>query len=210
MVRSLVVICITVVLAMGCVCADPEIVAGNTTEPAQPVQPQPRPPATKLEAFMSSTGQLFVQEAYPVGVLEYGSVLTGGPAKLEADAIVVYQPSKEADRIRGLSIEIQETGRYGQTETKYLDFEELEGLFNALTYIDNLAEKWKGTKRDGTTTVTYVTKSHFQVGFTQTGDKRKAIALCGEFLTAAMRIEMDDFILLRNMVDNAFKILKDK
>lgn len=122
-------------------------------------------PATKLEQFLAKKGKLIIKDSEEAGVLkgQYGT-------KITVDALAIYEPAKEAEKIRGLRIEVYGGGRLERSDASFLDMDEVESLSQAITYMISLLEKWQGKSREYTEVI-FSTKGDFQLGFYQKGTK---------------------------------------
>lgn len=60
-------------------------------------------PTTKLESFLAKKGKLIVKDFYKLGEIssKYGS-------KVDFNALVIYEPGQETQKIRGLKVEVTE------------------------------------------------------------------------------------------------------
>jgi len=160
-------------------------------------------PPTKLEAFLAKKGTLIVKDFYELGELR-------GLGKMEFNALIIYEPGMENEKIRGMHVEITEEGRYGKSNTSFLDLEEVESLSKAIAYMADLAEKWKGINREAYTEVKYVTKGDFNVGFYQKGSERRAFASSGYIGKASFIMKVEDFISMKGIIDKGLSVLKEK
>lgn len=126
-----------------------------------------------MEAFLGKKGELIVKDFYKLGEVagRYGS-------KIEFSVLVIYEPGKESQRIRGLKIKVSEGGRYERSNTSFLDLEEIESLSKALEYMGELSARWKDIKKEYTEVV-FSTKDDFRIGFYQTGNELTAFSSSG-------------------------------
>jgi hypothetical protein len=161
-------------------------------------------PGTKLEAFLAKKGEIFIKDSYTIGTinLRLGS--------LEIDALVIYKPGMENQSLRGLRIEVKQSGRIERTHTSMLDLEEIESLSKAISYMISLAEKWKGGNREAYSEVTFSTKGDFKVGFYQKGAERKIYIISGRISQASCYGELEDLGKLKANVDKGLSMLKEK
>lgn len=165
---------------------------------------KPTEPATKLEAFLVKKGKIVIKDSYELGAI------MGRFGRAEVDALVIYEPGIESERIRGLRVEIKEAGRLERSHTSFLDMEEIESLSKAIKYMADLSEKWKGEMREAYTEVTFSTKGHFKVGFYQKGSERSAYLHSGYIGRATCFMEVGDFGKLKNIVDKGLSLLNRK
>ncbi len=162
-------------------------------------------PATKLEAFLAKKGKLLIKDFY-----ELGGVAGRYGAKIKLDAVVLYEPGQESQRIRGIRVEVNGGGKYERSDTSFLDLEEIKSLSKAIEYMLNLSKKWKGTNREYTEVV-FSTKGDFKIGFYQRGTETGAFSSSGYvgqvtcFFTSPR-----DLISVKDIVDRGLKLLSEK
>jgi len=146
----------------------PLIVSAQVKEQRQDLEP-----ATKLEEFLAKKGRLIVKDFYDLGVISarYGS-------KISFNAVVIYEPGLEDQRIRGLRVEITKGGKYERSDTSFLDLEEIESLSTAISYMMDLSTKWKTAIREYTEVV-FSTKGYFRIGFAHKGNNQIAFSSSG-------------------------------
>jgi hypothetical protein len=161
---------------------------------------------TKLQKFLSQKGTLIIKDFYRLGNLP-GLYSTA----MNFDAIVFYEPGKEEARVKGLKIEITEQKTYGQnSETAFLDLEELESLSKALQYMSSLKESWKDKPKEYTEVI-FETKGNFKAGFYKQKDEINAFASCGYINGAHCFFKATDELLgIKNKIDEAISLLKNK
>ncbi len=163
-------------------------------------------PATKLESFLVSKGELIVKDFYAVGNLmgNYGT-------KVEITCLILYTPGEEDLRIKGVKIEITERERYGEKdESSFLDIDEVISLSKALDYINNTAASWKLSPREYSEVV-FSTKGDFKIGFYQSGVKQNAFCKSGYITTASCFFPtMQSIMEVKGLIDNAIEILNLK
>jgi len=162
-------------------------------------------PATKLEAFLGKKGELIVKDFYKLGEVagRYGS-------KIEFSVLVIYEPGKESQRIRGLKIEVSEGGRYERSNTSFLDLEEIESLSKALEYMGELSARWKDIKKEYTEVV-FSTKDDFKIGFYQTGNELTAFSSSGYIVKASCFFSsLQDLNSVKTIVDKGLRLLSEK
>ena len=164
---------------------------------------KPKEPPTKLEAFLAKKGKLIVKDEYNVGTLKkLGTV--------EFSAIVLYEPGMESQRIKGMFIEIKESGRVERKRTSFLDLEEIESMSKAIIYMADLAEKWKGQTREAYTDVTFSAKGDFKIGFYHAGAKRSIFMYAGYALQTSAFMGVEDFPEIKAILDKGLSLLKQK
>lgn len=164
---------------------------------------KPKEPPTKLEAFLAKKGKLIVKDEYNVGTLKkLGTV--------EFSAIVLYEPGMESQRIKGMFVKIKESGSVERKRTSFLDLEEIESMSKAITYMADLAEKWKGQTREAYTDVTFSAKGDFQIGFYHAGTKRSVFMYAGYALQTSAFMGVEDFPEIKAILDRGLSLLKQK
>lgn len=164
-----------------------------------------QPPATKLETFLSSKGTMLAKDYYDMGVVfaSYGD-------KITLTALVIYQPGRENERLKGMSVEITTSGTYSKSNTAFLDMEEIKSVSDSLAYISSAAEQWKAAPREYSELV-FITKGDFKIGFYQDGTKQVPFASCGNIGKVSCFFKsMDELKNLKEMFDKALNLLKEK
>jgi len=165
-------------------------------------QPQTqKEPATKLEQFLAKKGKLIIKDSHEAGVLkgQYGT-------KITVDALSIYEPGKEADKIRGLRIEVYEGGRLERSDISFLDMDEVESLSQAITYMITLLEKWQGKNREYTEVI-FSTKGDFELGFYQKGTEVQAFSKSGIIGAASCYFSTNDLPNLKAIIDRGRSLL---
>ena len=114
------------------------------------------PPATKLEMFAARTNVVLATENYFV----HGISGDNG-CRVRFQAIIMYEPGHEAQKVRGMKVDIVELrqNKDERSVTLYLDFEELEPLSRAITTMLDVTQR-------GTALPNPIAK---EVSFTTTG-----------------------------------------
>jgi ribosomal protein L35AE/L33A len=129
---------------------------------------KPTEPSTKLENFLLKKGRLVIKDSYELGMIS----CIHEAKQMTLDAMVIYEPGQEINRMRGLRIEIEDRGeRFAKSNTSFLDLEEIESLSKALSYMSDLSSKWKDQTK-AYTEVIFSTKGDFQIGFYQKGSEQ--------------------------------------
>lgn len=175
------------------------IAAATLATPARSQEPaKAEAPKTRLETFLATKGSLVVKDFYPIGSIR----------GLTLEAVVLLEPGKESQKVRGLRAEITEYGRIATTHSSFLDMDELAGLLQAVDYMDKLLGEWRGQKREAYTEVVFATKGDFRLGFYQKGDEQKVFASSGVVGKADFYAEPKDLPRLREMLVQASDKLK--
>jgi len=158
-------------------------------------------PATKMEQFLSKKGKLIIKDSHEAGVLkgQYGT-------KITVDALTIYEPGKEADKIRGLRIEVYEGGRLERSDISFLDMDEVESLSKAISYMITLLQKWQGTNREYTEVI-FSTKGDFRLGFYQKDSEVKAFSKSGVIGAASCYFQTNDLSNLKTIIDKGNYLL---
>lgn len=161
-------------------------------------------PATKLEAFLVKKGKLIIKDFYELGEVagRYGS-------KIEIDALVIYEPGRESQRVRGIKIEVSGGGKYERSDTSFLDFEEVESLSRAIEYMVDLLSKWKDINKEYTEVI-FSTKGDFQIGFYQKGTERFSFASSGHIGKVTCFFPLERLSSIQSIVNKGLNILKEK
>ena len=158
-------------------------------------------PATKLEQFLAKKGKLIIKDSHEAGVLkgQYGT-------KITVDALTIYEPGKEADKIRGLRIEVYEGGRLERSDISFLDMDEVESLSQAITYMITLLEKWQGMNREYTEVI-FSTKGDFKLGFYKKGSEVSSFSKSGVIGAASCYFQTNDLSQLKAIIDKGTSLL---
>ena len=84
-------------------------------------------PATKLEQVLSKKGRLYLK------VFFYAGMISGqNSINITVRALVVCEPSREGEKIRGLIIEFLEGAKLEKINSSFLEIEECESLLKAI------------------------------------------------------------------------------
>ena len=164
---------------------------------------KPKEPPTKLEAFLAKEGKIVVRDEYRLGTLKKLGTI-------EFRALVLYEPGMESQRIKGIGVEITEPGRVERKRVSFLDLEEIESVSKAITYMADLAEKWKGQTREAYTDVTFSAKGDFKIGFYHAGAKRSIFMYAGYALQTSAFMGVEDFPEIKAILDKGLSLLKQK
>lgn len=152
---------------------------------------------------MAKRGTLVVKDFYDLGAIN--------GVKLTIEALCLYEPGQEKDRIRGLRVEVSQyrSGLGTETHASFLDLDEAESLSQALGYLIELGTKWANTDREYTE-VTFSTKDEFQIGFYQSGREQKAFASSGTVGKTSAFFDMAKLSDVKATVDKGLALLGNK
>ena len=167
-----------------------------------PAAQSEKAPSTAIEAFMGKRGRMIIRDSYDIGT-------TRSTGTIKMDALVIYEPNS-AQKVKGLRVEVQEAGRFERSSTSFIDFEELDGLSQALAYLIDLENKWSGQPREPYTEVSYTSKGEFEVGFYKRGNDRAVYCKSGRIGAATAFLTIADLPKLKAFVDQAISVLKTK
>jgi hypothetical protein len=136
---------------------------------SQEVALTPEVKGTNIEAFLAKKGHLVVKVFHPIGnaPCAYG-------ASIEMSTLRLFEPGKEQYCTEGLRVELHEANSE-QTDTTFLDLDEVDCLIQAIDYMSGLIARCRGYRGDYTEVV-FSTRGNFDVGF-YVGDK---LVVCGE------------------------------
>jgi hypothetical protein len=160
---------------------------------------------TKIEVFSAKKGKLIIKDFY-----KYGSPIAGNVRGIDFGALIVYEPGMESNKVRGLRIEIYESGSSEESSFFFLDLDEVESLSKALKYMIDLAAKWKGQKREAYTEVVFSTRGDFQIGFYQKENDRSLFVTSGYINKKLFAIGADEIVDIKDRIDKGLSLLKTK
>lgn len=160
-------------------------------------------PPTRLEAFMISKGLIVVKDYYEVGKVQaqYDDELT-------VKVLVLYEPGKEAQKVKGISITLKNTEDY-KSATAFVDADEVSALSRAIGSMLNMAGQWKNLTREYTE-VNYITKDQCEVGFYQLGTEQKAYIYAGRSQPKGSFFEITALPEIKTVIDKAVQVLATK
>ena len=170
-------------------------------------QPAPAPPPaaeekseTKLGAFLATKGRMLLKDFYALG--QVGTVTF--------DAVVISEPGRETSKIRGLRVEISETGRFAKSHTSFLDAEEAESLLVALAYMQKLGAEWLAAGgRVPYSEVSFTTKGDFEIGFYYKNGKLGVVTSSGKIGKAAAFLDMSDLPKIAAIIQQGLTKLRE-
>jgi hypothetical protein len=182
-------------LVIFCIMGCPSILAAEA---------QQSTPSTQLEAFSSKTGEIIIDDYYPLGTIiaEYG-------AHIKISAEVIYSPGKEQQRVKGMRFELSDGGKYEKTAICFLDMDELSGFSKACAYMIDLMNKWKDTSRQYTE-VTFYSKGKLKFGFYQEGTEQQAFMEGGTINRPTCFLRSDKLTLINQYTSKAIELLSQK
>jgi len=167
--------------------------------------------STKLEKFVTKKGITFVRDLYHIKP----DVNNSSNKALKLEGVVIYEPNKENERLKGLKINVcdkissEEFESVACSDYWYLDLDEVEKLSKALEYMREFSNEWKNVKREDTS-VTYMSKGDFIVRFNQ-WDTNQEVYL--PYQNNKEKFFFDNFESLnafKEQVDNALKLIREK
>jgi hypothetical protein len=161
-------------------------------------------PSTKLEAFIAKKGKLIIKDSYEIALISgmYG-------ASLKIYFLLLYEPGQETQAIKGLRIEINESGRIERSSVSFLDYEEGESLLKAINYMIDLSTKWKALDREYSE-VTFSTKGDFYMGFYQKGKGQTVYSSSGYINKTKCFMSLKELTSMKDSVEKGLTLLKEK
>jgi hypothetical protein len=175
--------------------------SGQSPSSAQKPAEAPQP-STKLEAFLGKHGRLIIKDFYDLGQIS-------SAGRVHMDGLVIYEPGSP-DKIKGLRVEVTESGSLERSNTSFIDLDELKSLSDAIAYVSDISKKWQGQSHDPYTEIIYSSKGEFEVGFYQQGTKSNAFVSSGSIGKVNAFLKTADLDRLKNMVDQAISVLNSK
>lgn len=173
---------------------------GGVAQPAG--KQQEKVASTALEAFLGKRGQMIMKEFYDLGAIS-------SLGRTELKAIVISEPNS-AHKIKGLKVEVQESGRLERSNSSFIDLDELESLSQALAYMADAAQKWTADGRAPYTEIIFTSKGELQVGFYESGKDVSAFCRSGSIGAATAYFNVREMPKLKGFVDQAITLLKSK
>jgi hypothetical protein len=182
------------------------LISGTTLSQTQTQtdEQQAKSPTTKIGSFLAKKGRVVVKDFYTVGTV-YGRYGTS----VELSGLVIYEPGQEAQRIRGLKIQVKGGGRIESENSSFLDFDEAESFAKAISYLTSTLTTWKTVDKEYTE-ITFSTKDNFSLGFYQKGRGQTCFSESGNVGKSTCFFEDVDLATLQQMADKAVAILKQK
>ncbi len=162
-----------------------------------------REPATKIEQFLSKKGRLYLKDFFNAGTVS-GNHATS----ISVKALIIYEPGKDAQKIRGLKIEVYESGgRLEKSNSSFLDIDEAESLSKAIEYMINLIDKFKNSYREYTEVI-FSTKGEFEVGFYQKDSAFTAFVSSGYISKVTCFLPVESLLQLKSVIDDGLSMAK--
>ncbi len=155
-------------------------------------------PKTKLEAAALRQGVLLVKD--------YKAPKSKLSTQVTIEALSIYEPGNEHSAVKGLSIAITIGGTQSHTRTAFVDFDEIQGLSNALGSMFETMNTWAGSVREYTE-VAYQTKGEMKVGFFQKGKGMTVFITMGREFPESVYLDFNDMTFLKGAVDSALGLL---
>jgi len=159
--------------------------------------------STKLESFLAKKGKLIVKDSYALGEIS-------GMGKMDLDALIIYEPGLESQKIRGIRVEISEDSLKGMSDTAFLDLDEVESLSKAIIYMTDLANKWSGEQSEAYTEVIYSTRGNFKLGFYHKETKLGAFASGGYNGRSTVYFGVENLEKLKEIIDKGMIVLEQR
>lgn len=214
------VVCLALLAALllgipttGSVCAyaAPQVTPAKPTESAKPAETAKEEDTTKLKTFLGNKGILLICDAQLAGTVKGPE---GEYSFLGISALSVYQPGKEAIKIKGIRCDMYRAKGYGLSDDKscMIDLDEAESLSNALKYLIDLAGTLKDQPlgKDDERRAVFMTKDDFSVGVTKSGTDGVIVPFVSIGGIASVRIDfksVDTFTVMKTTVDKAIEWL---
>jgi hypothetical protein len=142
--------------------------------PTKVIQPAPVPVEPKpdnlprVKKLLASTDLLIIKHFFPPTKIvdpKKGEFLSAGSCEFEP--VTVFEPQKEAERLKGIRIEISSTyvreNAYSKAEkgVSFLDIDEARDLENAFSYTGRTEEDWLKQHPADDLEVTFTSKDDF-------------------------------------------------
>ena len=166
---------------------------------------------TKLEKFVARKGITFVRDLYHIKP----DISNSSNKALKLEGVVIYEPDKENERLKGLKINVCEKKPADESETLactdywYLDLDEVENLSKALEYIREFSNEWKNVQREDTS-VTYMSKGDFIIRFNQWETNQEVYLPYQNNKEKFFFDNIDSLAAFKEQIDNALKLIREK
>jgi hypothetical protein len=123
------------------------------------------------------------------------------------DAIMLDEPGREKESVKGLRVELKEAGELERENTSFLDMDEVESLSKAMDYVAGLSAKWKGEGKEYSEAA-FSTKGDFQIGFYQKGGDTGAFASSGYVGKTTCFLSLNDLGSVKVIADKGLEWLR--
>jgi hypothetical protein len=149
---------------------------------------------TKIETFQSQTGTVVIK-----GYSEIGKLIVLGTIEIDAMEFTDTASNKKQS---GIKIEIIESGRLENTDSSFIDYDEIDSLIKGIDYISKVNSSI--TKLDMFET-TYKTKGYFQVTtFNNSSSKKIEAAISSGYIRPASAfLSLEQLLKFREMIVKA-------
>lgn len=155
-------------------------------------------PKTKLEAAALQQGVLLVKD--------YKAPKSKLSTQVLIEALSIYEPGREQSAVKGLNVTIIVGGTQSHNRAAFVDFDEIQGLSNALGSMFDTMNSWAGSVREYTEVV-YQTRGEMKVGFFQKGKGMTVFITMGREFPESVYLDFNDMTLLKGAVDSASSLL---
>lgn len=124
--------------------------SGERKEIASSTENEPR-----IKKLLSSTDRLVVKHFFDTVTVAAPKDFARGSC--EFGPVIVYEPGKEGDRVKGLRVEISSE----QSSASFLDLDEAKDLDAALSYMEQTEQNWKAKRPADDIEVIFTAKDDF-------------------------------------------------
>jgi hypothetical protein len=153
------------------------------------VAQKPPEPTTKIEAFTAKTGVVVIQGFTNVGRIDR----QGG---VSVDARQMLDASNPASGVYGISVEVKQAGRMTQSNSSFIDIDEVDALVRGLDYI---AKVTRSVTALNDFEVSYRTKGDFTITvFTASSGELSVSVASGRIGGTRAFLHMSDIPALRS------------
>jgi len=166
---------------------------------------------TKLEKFVAKKGITFVRDLYHIKP----GISNSSNKALKLEGVVIYEPNKENERLKGLKINVcdkktaEEFEPFACSDYWYLDLDEVENLSKALEYMREFSNEWKNVQREDTS-VTFMSKGDFIIRFNQWDTNQEVYLPYQNNKEKFYFDNMESLTAFKEQVDNALKLIREK
>jgi hypothetical protein len=157
-------------------------------------------PSSNIGTSLSEKGKVFIKDFFSLGTIKGSS-----GSSMEISALVIYEPGKEPERLRGLKITITSGG----TGNVYLDYDEMDNFNKIIVYMIQIGASWKYATKDSSE-ATYLTRDNFRFGFYQRGMEQVCFAECRDGGKISGSFDIEDLKTVKLILDKAKTILSVK